>query len=434
MPLPRLPWRISLPFFAFVLTGTIALVVWMGWNLTREDRAQFEKLARTNASFLSRMNLPASDRMARQLTEVLGIQVHFRSNGNLVPQPLWLSSTPNLATIPADANCHRSGSMEAVAVPLPSGHDLFITRPAFTAWRSVMQPRTYAILAAFWCVALLLAWLITRGLVRPLQNLASQLPAIETADPLHLPEASRHDEIGDLARAFLRTNQALKHERQQREQAEKLAVLGRMTAALAHEIQNPVSAIKMHAQLAALDANLPAAHLINTEADRISDLVNQWLFLSKPDPPVKSAVNLQTLLQQSLQSHASQTQHSQITIDLDLPTDLIVEADQRRLLQVFNNLINNAIQSMPQGGTLTITGIHQSTSHQTTLTFTDTGGGFSPAALERHAEFFFSEKEGGMGIGLSVVSEILKAHHGTLTITNRTPPAQGASVTISLPA
>jgi len=101
-----------------------------------------------------------------------------------------------------------------------------------------------------------------------------------------------------------------------------------------------------------------------------------------------------------------------------------LQADARRLCQVFHNIILNAIQAMPGGGTLTIT------ARDRAITFADTGPGFSASALSRWAEMLYSEKEGGMGIGLSVAREIIRAHGGRLSVANQ--PRGGAVVRIEL--
>lgn len=176
----------------------------------------------------------------------------------------------------------RLGDFECVAVPIHKGHDLLLLREPRSAY---VDPRVLQVLIAFWLLALLTAWSVVRGLVRPLRHLARQLPRIETPGPLELPEAARQDEIGDLARSFLRTREVLQDERETRQRMEKLAVLGRMTAALAHEIQNPVAAIRMHAQLSRAERHEETATIIEHEAARIESLLNQWLFLTRPEPP-----------------------------------------------------------------------------------------------------------------------------------------------------
>lgn len=432
MPFYRLPWRIALPFAALVLAGSAALMIWTAWTVRNEDRLRFETLAKTNAAFMERMKLPMSERMARQLSEVLGVGVAFRSEGKFTPSPSPMLSADSLALfqkIPGDGKHHVLGTWEVVIVKLNPLEDIVLTRPVVSYWNELYHPRALAAVVAFWLLSVVVALLVSRGLVLPLRHLAAKLPDIEKPGVIELPEAERNDEIGDVARAFLRTREALQTERTEREKAEKLAVLGRMTAALAHEIHNPVAAIKMHAQLAAMDDANPSASIIASEAERIESLVNQWMFLSKPEPPALSELDLGELLSTVLATHAPQLEHAQVESRLDLASGLGVRADRRRLLQAFSNLIMNAIQAMSVGGNLTVE--TRRIASNVEVSFADTGKGFSPEALTRSTEFFYSEKEGGMGIGLSVVAEIVKAHRGEVRMENR--PEGGACVTVSLP-
>jgi signal transduction histidine kinase len=432
MLLQRLLWRIGLPYAAFVLAGSFVLVAGIAWNMTRDERAQLEMIAQTNAGFINRVRLPPSERMANELTEVLGDSVFFRNpaDGTFTPEVIQPEGLRVLSAIPADGHYHREGAMEGVAIPLHSGHDLIVARPALASWREVWRPRTFMVLGAFWGLSLVVGWLVSRGIVFPLRHLAARLPEIEKPAPLDLPEAQRMDEIGDVARAIVRTHEALQTERAERERAEKMAVLGRMTAALAHEIQNPVAAIKMHAELAAAQGGgLASAEIIAGEAARIESLVNQWMFLSKPEPPSVTEVNAAKLLRETLALHGAQMEHAAVKSELNAEDSISVRADRRRLGQVFSNIVINAFQAMSRGGLLSIT-VHR-VNEMVEIDFADTGPGFSGEALRRYPEMFFSGKEGGMGIGLSVADEIIKAHQGALRIQNR--PEGGACVTVTLP-
>jgi len=428
MTFTKLPWRIGLPFATFVIAGSVALVAWTWWSIESEERVAFEKLAQTNAQFIRHMRLPPSERMARQLGEVLGVRVAFRGKDGFVP-PLNELHSPvaerEFTRLPADGRFHLTGDWESVAVPLEGGIELVMTKPLVILPRALRHPRTLVVLGAFWLAAVILAWWLTRRLVRPLQHLAARLPEIEKPGTLELPEADRADEIGDVARAFVRTRAALRDERIQRERAEKLAVLGRMTAALAHEIQNPVSAIKMHAQL--LAAGNEAAEVIAGEAKRIEGLVSQWMFLSRPEPPAMSPVALAEVLAAVLSAHRLRMEHARVKPTTLVEDDLIVHGDPRRLAQVFANLVMNAVQAMPRGGDLKIEAC-RADDGMAEVSISDSGPGFSIAALARLGEFFFSEKEGGMGIGLSVANEIVKAHGGELLASNKAEG--GACVTV----
>jgi signal transduction histidine kinase len=226
-------------------------------------------------------------------------------------------------------------------------------------------------------------------------------------------------------------------EREKRRQAERMALLGRMAASLAHEIHNPLSAIRMHAQLVqsarAADPEATGTAFIATlleETGRIEGLVNQWMFLARPEPPSISAHCLGQIVSRTVRAQSAAAAHAGVAIESDIPPEMIVMGDGRRLAQAIANAIVNAFQAMPRGGQLAITAVQRGRS--VALSFQDGGPGFSPQALERHRELFFSEKEGGMGIGLSVTAEILEAHGGGLEIANS--PAGGALVTFHIPS
>lgn len=262
---------------------------------------------------------------------------------------------------------------ESVTVPLDSGQSLTLVREASSLTTLLVRPASLGVLGAFWGLSLALAWSINRAVVRP----------------------------------YL--------------ESQRLAALGKMATALAHEIQNPVAAIRLHAQLL---QPAPEAGLISGEAGTIESLVNQWMFLAKPEPPQKSTVPLAELLTETVRSLTPLANHAGVNIHLDTASAPSIQADARRLGQAFRNIILNAIQAMPAGGTLTIA------ARDGTIEFADTGPGFSPAARNRYAEMFYTEKEGGMGIGLNVTHEIIKAHGGRLAVSNR--PAGGALVRITL--
>jgi signal transduction histidine kinase len=210
-----------------------------------------------------------------------------------------------------------------------------------------------------------------------------------------------------------------------------------MATGLAHEIHNPLAAIRLHAQLidSAPDAEFSetardALPVLLDETARIEGLVNQWMFLARPVPPQTSAADLSELVANVAHGHRAFAAPARVEIIQYLEPRLTVSMDSRRMTQALRNVIVNAIHAMPSGGTLTITGRRQGGNVR--LEFADTGGGFSPTALARHAELFYTEKEGGMGIGLSVSTEILKAHRGVLTVGNG--PDGGAVVTFLIPA
>lgn len=426
MALHRLTLRVGLPFVLLVLVEAVALDLFLSAQIAGDERRRFEQNAAANAAFIEQASLPTSPRLADDLHRVTGYRVFFRRPEGLEPPPAPAVETGPLTTLPADGRAVRIGVFEAVAVPIEHKHDLVLLREVHD---TVLDPRVLRVVAVFVALTLATAWVVVRGIVGPLRRLAGQLPEIEAPGPLAVPEAERNDEIGELARAFVRTRAALHEERETRQRVEKLAVLGRMTAALAHEVQNPVAAIRMHAQLLRGGRDDAAARIIEGEARRISSLLDQWLFLTRPEAPATRPVDVGALVREVADAHRIHAEHAAVQIELAIDGEPTVVGDEQRLGQVFRNLLVNALQAMPGGGTLRIDAAVAG--DRVRVRFADTGRGFSPTALARFGEFFYSEKEGGMGIGLSVASEILKAHGGSLAGDNR--PEGGATVTVLLP-
>jgi signal transduction histidine kinase len=213
-----------------------------------------------------------------------------------------------------------------------------------------------------------------------------------------------------------------------------MALLGRVATGLAHEIKNPLASIQLHTQL--MDATLldresaQSLKHVQEEAQVIEGLVNQWLYLTRPTPPKKQPLKITDVLHETLATLKAQTDHANVAIEsvIEQPSTIVL-GDRTRLQQAFRNIILNATQAMPLGGKLRIKLAASNTHAQ--LIFHDSGQGFSAAALAHGASLFFSEKEGGMGVGLNVVQEILTAHQGSLNLSNH--PEGGASVTLEIP-
>lgn len=426
----------AVSFLLFVALGSVALVFWLQATARRESEHVFKTLAQTNAQFVKSTHLPMNERVAEPLGRVLNMRMFFRNHSIMQPSPAPASLAMKLNRLSADNGIvNLGGGEEAIAVTLEPGVDLLLVRPAERTLDFLTRPATLALLGIFWLLSFALAWSVTRGLVRPLRLLAARLPHIADDAETSLPGAEREDEIGAVARAYLATRAQLAAERERRIVAERFALLGRMATGLAHEIHNPLSAIRLHAQLlnaappsARADACAESAPVLLSEATRIESLVNQWMFLARPAPPQVARAELRGLLAQVLQTHAALARHAGVEISLEVPGEIFANVDQRRLTQALSNLVLNAIQAMPGGGRLEI---RAACDDAIRLSFRDDGGGFSPTALARYAELFYSEKEGGMGIGLNVSSEILKAHGGALQVANA--PGHGALVTLVLP-
>jgi PAS domain S-box-containing protein len=230
---------------------------------------------------------------------------------------------------------------------------------------------------------------------------------------------------------------------QQLWQASKLATMGELAASVAHELNNPLATISLHAEvlvgeLAADDSSRRSLLVIEQEVERMATLVSNLLLFSRRSHRQVTTVDLREELTTLLEFVRYHLRSHKIDIVQDFAAALpAVEADRQQLRQVFLNLISNASDAMPQGGTLTVTGRPEAMDGGQTaavVEFTDTGIGVQPSDLPKLWEPFFTTKpEGkGIGLGLAICRRTVEQHHGTIEI--ETKAGQGATVRITLPA
>jgi signal transduction histidine kinase len=408
----------------FALLGSLALVWAFERRIEREERRAFEELARVNTGFLERSRLPHTAKLAGQLGEIIGAQVFFwqTKTGEVIGKKG--DSLPGLAfKMGFDGRVETiSRGLWMVGLPGPDETKVVFVRTAATRLHAMSLSDTWVALAVFWSLSLALGWGLARMVSGPLRDMAKSLPMVGTENDLPELPVMRRDEIGQLAQTLTRTHQSLRDERERRRAAERHALLGRMAASLAHEVRNPVAAIRLHAQLlehANPEESGISRKLIESEAGRIEELVSQWLNHARPVPPVLTEVDLIESLRHAVRLMEPQARHAGVRIGIiagDAPS-LVIPADRHRIQQVFGNLLRNAVQAMPSGGAITARVLDEAMS--VAVLIEDEGGGFSASALARSGEPFYSEKEGGMGLGLAVAKEICLAHGGGLVVENR---------------
>ena len=427
----RLATWMSIRLVGFTLAGSLLLVLVFRQVAAREERQAFDALVRANAAFLDRSTLPQSAKMAAQLGEILGARVWFETaDGRAGEVPEELAGLT--LAVPSAAVIRKGWLVAGQAMPEQAAV-LVCARPQVEAAGVLRRPDTWLALVGFWLLAGLLGVVLARRVAGPLSRLAAAVPGIAEEAPLPVLPVGRGDEIGELARRFEEAHAALNAERERRRAAERLALLGRMTASLAHEVRNPLAAIRLHAQLlrgALPEAERETAALIEAESARIEALVGQWLHFARPTPPVLVPVELAEVVAQALRLLAPQAEHAGVRWANAAVGPAWVAGDAARLAQALQNLVLNAIQAMPRGGELRVA--LESGKGWHCLHVEDAGRGFSAAALEQAGEAFFSEREGGMGLGLTVAAETARAHGGRLRWENRS--GGGARVTLELPA
>lgn len=251
-------------------------------------------------------------------------------------------------------------------------------------------------------------------------------------------------DAGALAAAALERAHAHDAERERLRalhRAQQLTITGRLAAEVAHEIRNPLAAIRLTIQsvLDDHDAWESRAALLEqmlAEVDRIQNTVSRLLNIGRPDDLILASANLSEIAQTSVELIRSLASRQQIRIDTDLDQPLHVRADRGEMQKVFLNLLMNACQAMPSGGAIhvasaVIAGGPIDPRPIGRITITDTGPGVDAGWLNRPFEPFFTTKASGTGLGLAVSLDIVTRQDGTLELAS--PPGGGAVATVTLP-
>ncbi len=205
--------------------------------------------------------------------------------------------------------------------------------------------------------------------------------------------------------------------------AKTLATLGEFASELAHEVKNPLNAIDLQFLLLQRELSKDPAYdrpeireiieVLKEEVTRLNSLVEDFLSFAKSGSLHLQTSDIRLLMEELITLITSQAHRHQVKIVSRLADDLpSIRIDRIRIKQALLNLMINAIEAMPDGGQLTL--VLERVNHQVRIMVIDTGPGM-PAEVQRKAfELFYSTKEGGTGIGLSIAQNILQAHGGSL--------------------
>ena len=279
-------------------------------------------------------------------------------------------------------------------------------------------------------LALVLAISHVRHVADRLNTLRRGVFALAQGDLSVRIGSTEDDEFGELARHFDDMAGALQVQQTQLLRAKTLASLGEMAAAVAHEINNPLSVIlgytKIMQRTPGVD-NSGDLEIIEGEVRQCQVIVKDLLDLARPARLDLTAVDVVLLIRDVVTRQREVGLLDGIEVDEAVPNlGAVVVGDEQRLRQVLVNVITNAAQAMPKGGTISITVEHQQGSVR--ISISDTGLGIEPNDMPHVVDPFFSTKANGTGLGLTVCQSIMEAHNGTLAI--ETVPGCGTAVSL----
>jgi len=215
----------------------------------------------------------------------------------------------------------------------------------------------------------------------------------------------------------------------------KLAALGRLTAGIAHEIKNPLNATMIHLELLKIQlSDAPGAlehvSVIAAQVRRLDEVVQGFLKFTRPEDLKLQPVYLAPLFADLMPIVTAEASKSHVEVRLDVPADLPpAQADPSLLEQAFLNLMLNACQAMPQGGRLRISARAKG-NQQIEVEFEDSGVGISPEHLSRIFDLYFTTKQHGSGIGLSLVYRTVQLHDGDIEV--QSVPGRGTTFRVQL--
>jgi two-component system NtrC family sensor kinase len=234
----------------------------------------------------------------------------------------------------------------------------------------------------------------------------------------------------DMERALRRTQEQLL-------QSEKLAAMGRLTSQIAHELNNPLYGIMntlelLKTEISPESKRRKVLEMALSETVRLSELLRKMLSFSKPDQEEKQPVDLNTVLDEILLLHEKQLQENDIKIKASFAKALPqINASKNQLRQVFLNLVANARDAMPSGGTLSVK--TESDKDNVNIEFSDTGVGIKEEHIKKIFDSFFTTKDTvkGVGLGLSVCYGFIKDHGGDIKV--KSEVNEGTTFRITFP-
>jgi len=233
-----------------------------------------------------------------------------------------------------------------------------------------------------------------------------------------------------------KTTAVLRKTEAQLVRSDKLAALGQLAAGVAHEIRNPLTSINI--LIHSLTENYPAGSsnredfkVIAEEINRINEIVDQFLRFAKPAPPLLAKAEVLSIFEETLQLLRPQIEKQQILVQKDFQPLPSILMDREQMKQAILNLLLNAVQAMPKGGRLALKGHVPEDNRWVQLSIQDSGMGIPGEDIDKLFNPFFSTKEGGVGLGLSITHRIIDQHDGKIEV--ESTPGKGTLFTVWLP-
>ncbi len=314
-------------------------------------------------------------------------------------------------------------------------------RRAVNSMLSMSQRVPIAFLGLLGLLLAFLAIFISRQVLAPLNRMVRDAHRIATGDftPIR-PRRRYHDEFSELALAMNHMMLELVHRHELLVQAHKLKAVGTLTAGVAHELNNPINNIMLTASMLLEDGEeISAAERLEMvtdlvgESERAQKIVRNLLDFARESSIELEAIRAEEVVEETLQLASNQIKLAKVKVTGEIEDELPpIYGDRQQLTQVFLNMVLNALDAMPNGGTLNVAISDTPTRDFIAIEFTDSGTGIPEQQLKSIFDPFYTTKPvKGTGLGLSVSLGIIKQHGGDIQVRSRVN--EGSTFTVLMP-
>jgi two-component system sensor histidine kinase HydH len=276
------------------------------------------------------------------------------------------------------------------------------------------------LLSAIALLTVAVALWVSHAIARPIVALTNLAREYVRTRVLQAPASGGVGEVAELSNAFVRMVRDIDLSQKKLIRASKLAVVGEMSSVIAHEVRTPLGIIRSSAQVLGREPGVGAegrelAGFIESETERLNRLVSAMLDSARPRTPIYTILDFHELLKRAAALLGSQLADRGISVSFDLSAaNPNVECDEEQMTQVILNIMMNALQVLDRGGRIELR--TRDAGDALAIDIADNGPGIAPQDRAQVFDAFFFKREGGVGLGLAIVQQIVHAHGGSIEI------------------
>jgi nitrogen fixation/metabolism regulation signal transduction histidine kinase len=341
----------------------------------------------------------------------------------------------------------REDSMSATAIPLKAPDDNVLavllianSRRSMVEVQAHIRDIAYGIAGLGIIFAVLASLWIAARISRPIEELALAAGRVATGDWETRVDIRALDEVGDLARSFNNMTRQLSDQRDKLLQAERVAAWRELARRLAHELKNPLMPLQITVENMVRAKKLPKKQFdevfkestatLTEEIDNLKTIVGRFSDFSKLPKPEAVEMDAREAVRRVVKLYGPALEEKHIELGTSIGAEpLPILGDSELLHRVLSNLVLNAMDAMPEGGTLTVSAVRAKETAR--ISVSDSGAGLTPEECERLFTPYYTTKQHGTGLGLAIVQSVVADHNGTIAV--ESVEGGGARFVIGLP-